>query len=234
MSVKVISMSKITMNWTVRIPEIITELLKSDIIKSDTKEAKESTILWIKWILDQGRLLITTREKNGHDLVSYDVIRNYNKVFVMTIPPIIREILELYIGTYILWIVDEKTNIIVKNAILPENCITKEPSVLMNITYVSPLYTRIPKNIREYLKVDPGDTVAFFYDNDITIEKYDEIKSSKSSKLIGITKMYNTEIYFNKQMRSLLNIEDLILWILDSNGNIILKNAILPDICSEK
>lgn len=222
------------MNWTVRIPEIITELLKSDIIKSDTKEAKESTILWIKWILDQGRLLITTREKNGHDLVSYDVIRNYNKVFVMTIPPIIREILELYIGTYILWIVDEKTNIIVKNAILPENCITKEPSVLMNITYVSPLYTRIPKNIREYLKVDPGDTVAFFYDNDITIEKYDEIKSSKSSKLIGITKMYNTEIYFNKQMRSLLNIEDLILWILDSNGNIILKNAILPDICSEK
>lgn len=223
MVIKVISMSKISINWTVRVPEIIAELLKSD--------EKESNILWIQWILDQERLLVTTREKKDN-FISYGTIRNYDKVFVMTIPPIIRDILKSGIGDDILWIVDENTNIIIKNSILPENCITKESSILMDITYASPLHTRIPKIVREYLKVGLGDNVAFIYDNNVTIEKYDE--KNKPSKLIGMTKIsFRTEIYLEKKIRALLDLEDLILWILDSNGNIILKNAILPDKCSE-
>jgi len=225
MAIKVISMSKISVNWTVRVPEIIAELLKSD--------EKESKILWTKWILDKRRLLITTRKKGSHDSVSYGTIRSYDKVFLMTIPHAIRDILELDIGDDILWIVDENTNIIVKNSILPKNCITREPSILMNITYASPLKTRIPNNIKEYLKVGTGDTVAFLHNHNITIEKYDE--KDKSSKLISTTKISSgTEIYVDKQIRTLLDLEDLVLWILDSDGNIILKNAILPDICSER
>jgi len=217
-------MSTITTNWTVRVPEIIVELLKSD--------EKEPKTFWIKWVLDKGRLLIKTVEKSDHDFVSYGKIRSYDKFFAMTIPPTIRDILELEIGNDILWIVDKNSNIIVKNSILPENCITKEPSILMNITYISPLRTRIPKNMKEYLKVGSGDTVAFLYDNYVTIEKYD--KEVKPSKLISTSKIsYNEEVNIDRRIRALLDLEDLILWILDNNGNIILKNAILPDICSE-
>ena len=48
MTIKIISMSTITTNWTVRVPEIIAELLKSD--------EKESKTLWIKWILNKGTM----------------------------------------------------------------------------------------------------------------------------------------------------------------------------------
>jgi len=225
MAIKVISMSTITTNWTVRTPDIIVELLKSD--------EKESKMLWIQWIFDKGRLLIKTVEKKDQYFVSYGKIRNYGKMSLMTIPPIIRDILKSVIGDDILWMVDENSNIIVKNSILPKNCITKEPSILMNMTYASPLNTRIPRNILEYLEVGPGDKVSFLYDRYVTIRKYDE--RFKSSKLIDITKIpSNSEIYIDKKIRALLDIEDLILWILDNNGNIILKNAILPDICSER
>ena len=226
MAAKIIAMSTITSHWNIRVPEIIVELLKKD----------QEEQIWVKWSLLHRALILTRKDKENTkgEFISSGRIRNYEGFSQLTIPSDIRKLLDVGIGDDILWIIDEYSDIMMKDTILSPGCVTEDKAILMNMSTFSPSVTRIPKDIREYLKVNVGDRVAFLRsDNNIIIEKYDE-KNIPPNFISQIKITPSDEIYIHSQVRWLLDLEDLVLWILDnSNGNIVLKNAILADICAE-
>lgn len=147
------------------------------------------------------------------------------------------DILEVDKDRKILWILDENGNIILRNTFLFSKCaidiLNQDTSaMIIFLTKISTAgLTTIPKEVLDILDIDIGDTIAFIIDKfgNITVNV-----APLSNELLGETKIYDAyKIYFSIEVREKLKVDigDNILWIFDENGNVIIKNTILPNTC---
>jgi bifunctional DNA-binding transcriptional regulator/antitoxin component of YhaV-PrlF toxin-antitoxin module len=138
-------------------------------------------------------------------------------------------------------IIDSDRNIIVRHAFLSNICsidiLNKNISALViDITtlvqqpgYIS-YQTSLPKNVRELLGVYEGDIFTLSLDESDNIV----INQKIVKNLVQDAKLISTGRFsISEESRNIFNIipGDKILWIIDEDGNIIMRNVILSDNC---
>jgi bifunctional DNA-binding transcriptional regulator/antitoxin component of YhaV-PrlF toxin-antitoxin module len=237
--IKIIDSSKIIKLAATNIPSYVADILS---LTADDE---------ILWIFGENRNVIlrkssgirpSFKELKPKELfiarcIAYAVPKR--KEWRIQIPKDIREILHIPTVDRILWALDENANVIVMSSVLSNDCMK---NILNNdissiVIYVTPLsglgLMTFPKEIREFLDINHGDIVKLNDTNgNITITK-SPISSVYYSTTIAGTKKDTFSIYLGKEIRDILKVDigDSILWIIDENKDIIIRNSFLPDIC---
>ena len=149
----------------------------------------------------------------------------------------VRQAIDVDIGDDVLFIVDNDINIIIRHAFLSNICsldtFNKNISALViDITTLWPQtkQTILPKNVRDILGVDEGDIFTLSLDETDNIIVNQEV----SKNLLREAKLIRKSLFYvSKEISNILNITtgNKILWIIDEDGNIIMRNAILSDNC---
>jgi hypothetical protein len=149
--------------------------------------------------------------------------------FVFRISRDIPRILKIEDKERLVWILDDNNNVIIKNATLSDNCIIK--GEILDISAISHNAMGIPEIVRDLLLTTAGDVIAFCTkNNNIIVKSLSDIENLKSIAMSTISISFRAN--FNKTVKSLINpIDNHLLWILDINGDIILRNTVLPDSC---
>jgi len=141
------------------------------------------------------------------------------------IPVYLAKALNLGEDRSILWIVDSRKNVIIKNTFIFLNNIHSMIISLGTITVKEDVdITTIPNEIIDILDVNINDIIVFILDehNNIVIKRA-AIKTPQG--LLGSSTIYdNYEIIINDNIGKKLNImaNRDILWAIDENGNIII------------
>jgi antitoxin component of MazEF toxin-antitoxin module len=158
----------------------------------------------------------------------------------VTITGDVRKAVNADIGDDILWILDNEKNIIIRNNVIlgkcSKNIFNKEIGALIigltSLPYQSKIIT-IPKEITNILGAREGDEISLSLDNygNIIISK--EIRKNLLQKAILPYRPYYY-MYMTDPVTNILDTTDYILWFFDEEGNIIIKNDLLPDICIAK
>ena len=158
---------------------------------------------------------------------------------VIQIPKDVMDILEIGEDEKILWILDENGNIIIKNTFLPTDCtkiILKQDigAMAISLSHINRRgFTTIPIEISDLFDMQIGDTITLSLDTHDNIIVNIDI-TTNSDRSIQTTKIYKEfHIHLDTDVRTKLkiDIEDSILWILNENGHIIIRNTILPNVC---
>lgn len=145
------------------------------------------------------------------------------------IPKDVTRILNIKEKERIVWILDDKNNVIIKDTMLPDNCIIK--GEILDISAFSYQSIGIPEIVRDLLLVEAGDVIVYTIKNDnIIVKPFDEIDNLTSVAMSTISGSLRAN--FNKTLEKLISPKgDHLLWILDMDGDIILKNIVLPNGC---
>lgn len=225
---KVLSLSSITINRKISIKKEIMDLL--DINFGDE--------IW--FILDNNGIVNIRKFKD-------DMILETEEKYISSahlIQPIgaqissdIRIAINADVGDRILWISDSKGNILIRNTVILDECsiniFNKDISALIidltTLNYNN-FTTSIPKEITDILGLYEGIKLM------LSLDEYDNIIVSKEMRenILEETLVSGREshrIYFNKTVIDILDNTDKILWFFDEEGNVIIKNNLLPDNC---
>lgn len=184
----------------------------------------------------------TTTQINALEYDEIIIARNLatlipgKKAWKITIPKEIRDIISIPPADRILWILDEKGDIIIRNPILSDICsrYTINKDIYSIIIYSTNIaknsVTALPKDIRDILGINTDSLIYY------NIDENDNLTITKDSGIWPI-KIYgklekNTSIYLPKDIRDIIKVnkDDKILWIFDEK-NIIIRDSFLSDIC---
>jgi bifunctional DNA-binding transcriptional regulator/antitoxin component of YhaV-PrlF toxin-antitoxin module len=148
---------------------------------------------------------------------------------VLTIPRDIHRILKVEDKERLAWILDDKNNIIIKDTMLSDNCTIK--GEILDISATSYNSVSIPEIVRDLLLTEAGDVIVFTTDdNNIIVKSLSDTENLKSIAMSTISRSFRAT--FNKTLKSFTNPkDDHLLWILDNNGEIVLRNTFLPKTC---
>jgi bifunctional DNA-binding transcriptional regulator/antitoxin component of YhaV-PrlF toxin-antitoxin module len=242
MTIRAIQHSKITLTKTISFSKEIADMLKVNIGDE------------ILYILNKNGVVIIRKFEGdvilgpGERYLSSCTVYRKGVSFSVYIARDIMQINNVDIGYDVIFIVDSDINIrdiniIIRNAFLSNTCsidmLNKDISALIiDITTLqSNNQTTLPKNVRDILGVDEGDIFA------LSIDEFNNVIIHRGvSKNLKPTAMYclqeaklgaRTLFTISNEVRNILNITtgDKILWIVDEDGNIIIRNTILPDSC---
>lgn len=149
--------------------------------------------------------------------------------FKFKVPIDILRILKIRDKERLVWILDDKNNVLIISTILPEQCTFN--GILLDISSFSFRQVSIPTSVRDLLLVDAGDIIVYSVKNDnIIVNSFTDI-----DKLINVGMgMISTSLqaHLSKSIENFINPKDHhLLWILDIDGDIILRNTFLPKIC---
>ncbi len=194
---------------------------------------------------EKGNIYIKNRYIPGEELLEKSTLRSTirdRRIFNFTIPRIVTHRLGLTIGDQILLILDKNNNVIIRDAFLIGICakdvIKKRRNIgarIVGLSTISPnLETTIPIEIREIFSIDDIDEINIY------IDRYSNIVISTThieDIRIGTFKIFQgRRIYLPRIVTGILDVKigDEILWIIDEDENIIMRNSFLPDVCFQK
>ena len=148
---------------------------------------------------------------------------------IFRIPRDISKILKIKDKGRLVWILDDKNNILIKNTTVSDNCTIK--GEILDISALSHNTIGIPEIVRDLLLTEAGDVIAFIINNNnIVVKPFTDIENLSSIAMSTISRSLRAN--FNKTLEGFTNPKDgHLLWILDNNGEIILRNTILPNSC---
>ena len=225
---KVLSLSSITTNRKISIKKEIMDLL--DINFGDE--------IW--FILDNNGIVHIRKFK--HDMIletgeKYISSAHLIQPIGAQISSDVRIAINTDVGEKILWILDSKGHIIIRNNVILDECSTiifnKDISALiidlttLNFTNFT---TSIPKEITDTLGLYDGIKLMLSLDEygNIIISK--EMKENTLEEAI-VSGRESHRIYLRKTIIDILDNTDKILWFFDEEGNVTIKNNLLPDNC---
>jgi bifunctional DNA-binding transcriptional regulator/antitoxin component of YhaV-PrlF toxin-antitoxin module len=139
------------------------------------------------------------------------------------------------IGDKILWILDSKGNIIIRNSVILNGCslniFKKEISALIiNLSMIyQKMVTTVPKEIIDILDIYRGDKII------LSLDQYDNIIFSKKMRKNVIQEATVSDkysIYLGNIPINILDRPNKILWLVDEEGNVVIKNNLLHDNCA--
>lgn len=191
---------------------------------------------------EKGNIIIRNKLIVGENLIGTSILRKTADKFYFAISKAIMDKLSLTIDTDILMILDEKGTVILKNPFLLGKCVKEVlhkrgdiGAIVIGLGTVSPkMETTIPVDIRDILEIDDIDEILIFVD-----KYYNVIISPTTLDHIRLdsAKVYQgRRIYLTRIVMGVLdvNIGDYILWLIDENENIMMRNSSLPIACFEK
>lgn len=175
--------------------------------------------------------------KGDKYIASAHVIQTTGSNIRASIASDVRQAVNVDIGDNILWILDSEGNIILRNTVIlsgsSKNIFNKDITAL--VIGMSPLTRHnkqagIPKEIVDILGVHRGYKVV------LSLDEYGNIIVSKETRKnileeVVITGSEDYRIYLTEEVIDILDTVDKILWFFDEEGNIIIKNNLLPDNC---
>lgn len=171
--------------------------------------------------------------ENGEKYVSVALITPSMSIAITSE---VRQYVNAAIGDQILWILDNTGNIILRNTVILGECSKNifNKYVTALIIDISSFVrqsnnTSISKEIVDILGLFEGDKITFLLD------KYGNIVVSKETgenllQESTINRKYPT-IYTTRKVLEILKPTDKIMWFFDEEGNVLIKNNLLPDIC---
>ena len=225
---KALSLSIISPNRTISIKKEIMDLL--DINFDDE----------ILFVLDKnGTVNIRKFEKNmtlgtGEKYISTShIFQHRGQTYInlsITITGDVRHTVNADIGDKILWIIDNDGNIIIRNDVILGECSTnifnKDIGALIIGLTQLPHHSKtlpIPKEIKDILGMHEGDKIV------LSLDEYSNIIVSVET---GKKAMVHYDTRLIDAVVNILDNTDKILWFVDEEGNIIIKNDLLPDNCT--
>lgn len=181
-------------------------------------------------------------------LSSAKISSTLNNKITVFITKDIANMLDLDEDRAILWILDENGNIIIRNTFLFPDCtnnifnrvIHKDISaMIIEMTKIYYGLTSITRRIEDIIIQSVEDKILFItdeFDNIIvTTEKLFLSSDSKYSNylILRSVRPIKFHIELGKKLLNMLNVKDgdSILWILDENGDLIIRDTILPKSC---
>lgn len=155
--------------------------------------------------------------------------------YIVTITGDVRRAVNADIGDQVLWLLDNDGNIIIRNNVTLGKCSTNIfnkdiGALIIGLTILdSQNKTSIPKEITDILGIYEG------YKFMLSLDEYGNIIISKETgenllQEATINRQY-PNVYITKIVINILEPIDKILWIFDEEGNIMIKNNLLPDNC---
>ncbi len=189
----------------------------------------------ILFILDNNGI-INVKKFIGYPILGDDEIfissSRIGHVGKSTIVSISKDLLRILKDRYILWILDEKDNIIIRNSILSD-CINKFNSVLSMSIHDTPNRIFVPLNVRDILMVDYGSIIAFILKNDeIIVKNIEDVTDTANLLYVNKINVLGS-FYIKEDVIDMANITNKILWLLDDFGNVVLRNNFLPNACKK-
>lgn len=151
----------------------------------------------------------------------------------------VRQAINVDIGDDILWILDQDGNIILRNNVILGMCsfdiLNKDIGALIICISTMSLdnnMLNMPKEIIDILGIYEEDKVA------LSLDKYGNVIISKNAKenllqecsIVGDYSMYLGRTIL-LVLIEMLHATNKILWIFDEEGNVIIKNDLLPENC---
>lgn len=176
------------------------------------------------------KLMLESNEKFiSASKISASKIREGKTDLIFRVPKDIPRILKIEDKERLVWILDDENNILIKNTTLSDNCIIK--GEILDISAIGNNTMGIPEIVRDLLLAEAGDVIVFtFENNNIIVKSFSD--NENLSNIAMSTISCNLRAYFNKTLERFTNPKNgHILWILDNNGEIILRNTILPNSC---
>ena len=231
---KVLSLSIITPNRRTSLKKEIMNLLDANIGDEILFILDKNGIINIRKF--KGDMTLGTGEKYiSSSYITRHKTQTHTNATV-TITGDVRHIVNADIGDKILWILDNDGNIIIRNNVILNGCsiniFSKDITALV-IGMSSLMYQNnivaIPKEITDILGVYEEYKIMLSLDN------YGNIIVSKEigENLLQESTINNRypNIYIINTVIDILEAVDKILWYFDEEGNIIIKNNLLPDNC---
>ena len=185
---------------------------------------------WINVRKSTDKLMLEPNEKFiSVSKISASKIYEGKAYLIFRIPKDITKILNIKEKERIVWMLDNKNNVIIKDTLLSDNCIIK--GEILDISAFSYQSMGIPEIVRDLLFSEAGDVIVFAIKNDnVIVKSFADIENLKRIAISTIS--ISMRASFNKTLKSFTNSKDgHLLWILDMDGDIILRNTILPNTC---
>jgi bifunctional DNA-binding transcriptional regulator/antitoxin component of YhaV-PrlF toxin-antitoxin module len=224
---KALSLSTISPNRTISIKKEIMDLL--DINFDDE----------ILFVLDKnGTVNIRKFEENmtlgtGEKYISTShIFQHRGQIYInlsIAITGDVRRAVNADVGDKVLWTIDNDGNIIIRNDVIIGECSTnifnKDIGALIIGLTQLPHHSKtlpIPKEIKDILGMHEGDKII------LSLDEYSNIIVSAEA---GKKAMVHYDTHLIDVLINILDNTDKILWFVDEEGNIIIKNDLLPDNC---
>jgi hypothetical protein len=174
--------------------------------------------------------------------ISSSAITAYRKYFKTLISKDVMKLLNIDPSEQFLWTIDSDNNVIIRNTILID-CCSKEllkkdiPALIIGTSKITiindKLVVWIPKEIIDILGILVCEKIVLSMDKYYNIIISRELGHNLLIQDVKTNYIRHPRIYLSNEIIDILDIKfgDKILWIYDEDGNIILKNAYLPDNC---
>lgn len=229
---RVLSISNISNNRTVRLKKEIIDLLGANIGDEALFILDKNGIINIRKF--RGDVILGKGEK----YISSSRITGHHTGGVITVTSEIRHITNADIGDQLL-ILYKNGNVILRNNVILGQCSTdifnkNVGALLIGLTtLVHPSnQVQIPQEIVEILGLSTRDKVVFSldeYGNIIVSNEIGENLLLQEPTLMAKENYFS--IYLIKSIRDFLSISHKVLWFFDEEGNVIIKNDLLHDNC---
>lgn len=228
-TIKILSITTLTSFELTTLAKIIAVILKVNIGDEILFILDKNGIINIR--KSEGKLILKSTEK----FLSSSKIGGRIGSLYLTIPKDIMNILKIQEGDNIAWILDENNNVIIKDAVLPDSCTIS--GIMVDTSIISYQSTTIPINVRDLILVEVGDIVILAIKNgNLIIKGIGE--DVNDLEVIAVLRLnFNRTIHLRKEIQNIINpIINIIntndiLWILNKDGDIIMRNTVLPSIC---
>lgn len=199
----------------------------------------------VLFILDKNRIVNIRKFKKGiilgtgEEYISTSHIGRVTTAhrvhMIVGIPRDVGSAINADIGDKILWILANDGNIILRNDVILDGCsidiFHKDVGALIIGLSTIDLGTNIlqvPKEIIDILGLVQRNRAILSLDGYGNIIMSNEIGKNLLQEF-SILGLYNIRI--RKQVIDIINTSDKVLWFFDEEGNIIIKNDLLPDNC---
>jgi antitoxin component of MazEF toxin-antitoxin module len=232
MSLKIISFTTISSSFTTTISKDVLNILKLHIGEEVIFTLKDS-IVYVKKYFKNIKLLDEIYLSSAKITGPFKSVR---------ISPDVIKLIDADKGDKILWIIDSNRNIILRNNFLPNRCskkfINKDlNSVIIGLTRIGVTNTPIPIDVRDLLGLVKDDVINISLDIEnviISKEMHELNQPSYTTKVFfsdQSSKSGEFLFYIKKEIKEFLKLTDKILWIIDENGDISMRNNDFPEDC---
>lgn len=228
---KVISLSKITPNGTTYPTKEILDPLNMNIGDEILFISDKNGVVHIRKF--EGYVTVETGEK----YISAATLTLPGNQLTIRIAEDVRRAINVDIGDKILWVLDSKGNMTIRNALIIDKCsltifgkIVGALIVDLTTLHHQNNIVQMPIEIKDTLELYEGDKAILSLNEYGNIIVSKEIRENllQETPVLGIK---YAKIYIKKQILDILDIVDKVLWLVDEEGNIIIKNNLLHDDC---
>ncbi len=237
--IKVLSFNKISGSRQIAMSKEIANILelnKGDEVLFIIKNG----IIYVRKFKDKVQL------DQGEEYISSSTVTISNGHIDIYFPSIINSIINVERDDNILWLTDNYRNIMLRNTVLLDKCskeiFNKNISALIidMTTLTRNNILTIPFEIINILGIYEGEKIILSIDTEsnnfiVSRESGQNTVVQEAIVYCGSTK-YNWFMQLRKDITEFFNMDfgDKFLWIFDENGNIFMRDAVLPDICLQK